>query len=180
MDILAHALWTAAAAIAARRKWKRPVSVIWTAAWGVLPDLVVFAIPAAVRIWRLMTGAANSLLPDGRGPRFEWVWTLYNATHSALVFATCFGAVWLLLRRPVWEMLGWALHILIDVFTHQGLFAINFLWPAWSLHLDGIRWETPWVLAVTYAGAAMVYLFLWTRRSSRANQKRFAPYLDRG
>jgi hypothetical protein len=54
-------------------------------------------------------------LPDGSGPHFDWVWGLYNGTHSALVFPVCFAAVWLLLRKPPLEMLGWALHILIDV-----------------------------------------------------------------
>ena len=56
-------------------------------------------------------------MPDGRGPQFSWVWDLYNFTHSALMFALIFGRLWLILRRPVLEMLGWALHIVIDVFT---------------------------------------------------------------
>ncbi len=164
MDIFAHALWTTALGVAARKKWKRPLHLGWAAAWGVLPDLVAFAIPASVRIARFLTGAAKSLLPDGSGPRFDWAWGVYNGTHSALVFGVCFGAAWLLFGRPVWEMLGWCLHILIDMFTHRGLFAIQFLWPLSSIHLDGIRWETTWLLAANYAALASVYVLLWIRR----------------
>ena len=36
---------------------------------------------------------------------------------------------WAIFRRPVFEMLGLALHILIDIATHQSIFAVHFLWP---------------------------------------------------
>ena len=134
------------------------------ALWGVLPDLVVFTVPAVVRIWRFLTGASKTLLPGGSGPHFDWVWGLYNGTHSALVFAVCFAAVWLLFRKPPLEMLGWALHTLIDVFTHRGLFAVKFLWPVSPVHIDGIRWETPWILAANFTALAAVYLLLWIYR----------------
>jgi hypothetical protein len=38
---------------------------------GVLPDLVVFSVPAVVRIWRFLTGASKTLLPDGSGLHFD-------------------------------------------------------------------------------------------------------------
>jgi hypothetical protein len=166
LDIIAHALWTTVAGIAARRRLKRPIRLSRAAAWGVFPDLAAFAIPAAVKIWRVLTGAAKSLLPDGRGPSFDWVWGVYNCTHSALVFALCFGAAWLLLRRPVLEMLGWGLHIAIDIFTHSGLFAIRILWPLSPVCFDGIRWETPWLMAANYAALGSIYAVLWLRRAS--------------
>jgi hypothetical protein len=67
------------------------------------------------------------------------VWNVYHATHSALVFAIWFG-VWLLVRKPWLEMLAWALHIRIDIFTHTGMFAIRFLWPLSPVHVDGTPW----------------------------------------
>ncbi len=128
------------------------------ALWGVLPDLVVFTVPAVVRIWRFLTGASKTLLPDGSRPHFDGVWGLYNGTHNALVFAVCFAAVWLLLRKPPLEILAWALHILIDVFTQRGLFAVKFPWPVSPDHIDGIRWETPWLLAANFTALAAVSL----------------------
>ena len=163
LDVVAHALWSTAGGIAARRKLDPRIHLGWLAVWSVLPDLVVFAIPAAVRIWRLLTGASKSLLPDGTGPRFDWAFGIYNASHSALVFAACFVAVWAVMRRPVLEMLGWALHIVIDIFTHTGRFAIRFLWPLSSVRFGGIRWEEPWFLAVNYVALAAVFLVLRLR-----------------
>ena len=163
MDVFAHALWSTAGGIAARRKLQWRIHLGWLAVWSVLPDLVVFAIPAAIRIGRYLTGASKTLLPDGSGPRFDWAFGIYNVTHSAVVWALCFAAVWLLARRPVLELLGWALHIVIDIFTHTGFFAIKFLWPFSAVHFDGIRWETPWFLATTYITLAAVFLMLWMR-----------------
>lgn len=169
MDVIAHALWTTAAGLAARPGLKQRIHLRWAAMWGVLPDIAVFAVPAAVRIGRFVSGASKSLLPDGTGPRFDWIWGLYNFTHSDVLFAVCFGLVWLWLRRPVLEMLGWGLHIFIDIFTHQDMFAIRFLWPLSPVHRNGIRWETPWLLAVNYAALASVYLWMWafSRRAGR-------------
>lgn len=164
MDILAHALWTTAAGIAGRKKLKKPIHLGWLAAWGLCPDLIVFTVPATVRIWRFLSGASKTLLPDGRSPRFEWFGELYKATHSAVVFAVCFGALWILLRRPVLEMLGWIIHITMDVFTHSGWFAVNFLWPVSPVHVDGKRWEQPWFLAANYAALVSFYVWLWLQR----------------
>ncbi len=163
MDVFAHALWTTGSALIARRASKRPIRLLRAAAWGVLPDLASFTIPAAVRIWRVSTRQSSSLLPDGRGPRFDWVWDLYNASHSAVIFAIVFAGFWLVLRRPVLEMLGWALHIFIDVFTHSGLFSIQFLWPLSAIHVDGIRWEAGRALIVNYSALASFYFLLLCR-----------------
>ncbi|HLK63853.1 MAG TPA: hypothetical protein VKU19_10470 [Bryobacteraceae bacterium] len=172
MDIIAHVLWTTAAATAVRRKVDRPVHLGLAAFWGVFPDLASFTIPATLRIWWRLTGASKSLLPEANGPHFEWVWTLYNCVHSGLVFALFFGAAWLFARRPVLEMFGWLLHILIDIFTHRGLFATHFLWPVSSVHVDGIPWETGWFMAVNYAALALVFLLLWATRAAVTRTKR--------
>jgi hypothetical protein len=168
LDVFAHALWSTAGGIAGRRKFHWRIHLRWLAAWSVLPDLVVFAIPAAVRIGRVVTGASKTLLPDGSGPRFDWAFGIYDVTHSAVVWALCFGAVWLVAHRPVMELLGWALHIAIDILTHTGIFAIKFLWPLSSVHFDGIRWEKPWFLALTYIALAVIFLMLsiWARKAT--------------
>ena len=170
MDIFAHALWTAAAAVAVRPKLKQPIRVGWCVAWGVLPDLATFLIPAVVRIGRWLTGYSPTLLPDRASPRFDWVWPLYNATHSAVLFTLIFGAICLYLRRPPLEMLGWALHIVIDVFTHRGWFAVKFLWPLSDYHINGLAWETPWFLAANWGALAAVWLLLIVRMRSLARR----------
>jgi hypothetical protein len=157
MDIFAHALWTAAAARYSTRKTHLPLNAGSAAFWGVFPDLLSFTVPAATRIWWWATGTTKSLLPQPGGPQFPYVWTLYNASHSLIPFTALFGILWLVLRRPPLVLLGWALHILIDIFTHRGMFAIQFLWPFSATAIDGIRWENPWFLAANYAGLAVFW-----------------------
>lgn len=173
MDIVAHALWTTAAATLVRRKVNRPIHLGWAAFWGVIPDLVSFTIPACLRIWWRLTGVTKSLLPTANGPHFEWVWGVYNCSHSALIFAMCFGAACLILRRTPIVMLGWLLHIGIDIFTHRGWFATHFLWPASEVHFDGIPWETGWLLLANYAALAATFALLW-----RHGWQRTAPHQD--
>lgn len=166
MDILAHALWTAGAALPIRRRLHRPISVGWAIFWGVFPDVFSFAIPALVRIFWYLRGTTSSLLPDAKGPQhFQFVWTLYYASHSLLIFALVFGVASLLARRPIMEMLAWALHILIDIPTHQGIFALHFLWPLSSYGISGFRWESHWFLAANYA--ALLSLYLWIGIAAR-------------
>lgn len=164
MDIIAHALWTTAAATTGRQRLHRRIHLGWAAFWGIFPDLFSFTIPAVVRIWWYATGTTQSLLPDAHGPKhFQFVWQLYHFSHSLLVFAVVFGVVWWLARRPVLELLGWGLHILIDIVTHQGIFAIHFLWPLSSYGFDGIHWESPWFLTMNYGLLIAVFLWMWVR-----------------
>lgn len=133
--------------------------------WGVFPDLFSFTIPAIVRIWWYLTGTTRSLLPDARSaPHFQYVWQLYHCSHSLVVFAVVFGLAWTILRRPVLEMLGWALHILIDISTHQGIFAVHFLWPLSNYGFNGIRWENRWFMAANYAGLLAAFAWLWVHK----------------
>lgn len=165
MDILAHALWTGAAAKFVHLKTRQPLRVGWAAMWGVFPDLFSFTIPAIVRIWWYLTGTTHSLLPDAHSaPHFQYVWQLYHCSHSLVVFAVVFGLAWTILRRPVLEMLGWALHILIDISTHQGIFAVHFLWPLSNYGFNGIRWENRWFMAANYAGLLAAFAWLWVHK----------------
>ena len=162
MDILAHALWTAAAAIPVRQKLRRPIHLGWAVFWGIFPDVFSFAIPAVIRIWWYATGVTAHLLPDAKsGQHFQFVWQLYYGSHSLVTFAVTFGIVWALARRLVLELLGWGLHILIDIPTHQGIFALHFLWPFSSYGVSGLRWESHWFLAANYGALLLLYSWMW-------------------
>lgn len=167
MDIVAHALWTTAATIPLRHEFRRPLSLRWTAFWGIFPDLFSFAIPAIIRIWWYTTGVTSSLLPDPKSAqRLQFVWQLYYCSHSLIVFAVAFGIVWMVAGRPVMELLGWGFHILIDIATHQGMFALHFLWPFSAYAISGFRWENRWFLATNYVALVLVYLWIWFRRQT--------------
>ena len=164
MDILAHALWTAGAIFPLRRRLPHPPSVGCAIFWGVFPDVFSFAIPALVRIWWYATGTTSALLPDAKGPQhFQFVWTLYYASHSLVVFVAAFAIAWFVFGRPIIEMLAWSLHILIDIPTHQGIFALHFLWPLSSYGFSGFRWENHWFMAANYAVLLLLYSFIGIR-----------------
>jgi len=174
MDILAHALWTAVAAVPARPRIRHPLSVSWAIFWGVFPDVVSFAIPALVRIWWYATGTTSSLLPDPRGPQhFRFVWPLYYASHSLIVFAIAFCLTWILTKHPVTEMLAWSLHILIDIPTHQGIFALHFLWPLSSFGISGFRWENHWFLIANYTALFLLYCWMWIAAKRQRSLRSF-------
>jgi hypothetical protein len=164
MDILAHALWTTPATIAARRKLRRPIHLGWAVFWGLFPDIFSFLIPAVIRIWWYLTGVTPSLRPDAASARhLQFVWQLYYASHSLVIFAAVFGIGWVIAKRPVLELLGWGLHILIDIPTHQGIFALQFLWPFSSYSVSGVRWENHWFVVINYGALLLLYSWMWAR-----------------
>ena len=172
MDILAHALWTTAAAVPGRQKLSRTLSFRWAVFWGIFPDLFSFTIPAILRIWWYATGVTASLRPDPESAkRLQFVWQLYHCSHSLITFVAVFAVVWLLVGRPVLEMLGWGLHILIDIATHQGIFATHFLWPLSDYSVSGLRWENLPFFVGNYAALVLVYSWLWIRHRRTRLQK---------
>src|SRR5512135_3378127 len=148
MDIVAHGLWAAAGAITARRAGGVPVRTGWALWWAVFPDVLAFGPMLAGGLWLRLAGSPP---PEGHVlPHAHLGLPLYPAGHSLLMFLLAFGVVTLLARRIVFAMLGWLLHILIDIPTHSlDFYATRFLWPISEYRIDGIAWWTPWFWAAT-------------------------------
>ncbi|QQG42515.1 MAG: hypothetical protein HYW15_03350 [Candidatus Giovannonibacteria bacterium] len=170
MDIISHGLWTGAIAKAANEKIKKPLN-FWAAVWwGVSPDLFAFTIPFLGLLWNFTFRGVN--LADIPGPSateppssgtlwiFQLATVLYNISHSAIIFLIVFGLVWLVLKRPVWEMGGWIFHVFLDVLTHSfRFFPTPVFWPLFGWKFNGISWANPQFLAINYA--ALILLYLW-------------------
>lgn len=161
MDIVAHGLWAAAAAITVNRKANVRVHVGWAVWWAAFPDVLAFGLPAAAGLWVRLVGDEASA--GGHGlPYVRIGLPLYPTGHSFLVFLLVFGITTLLARRIVFELLGWLSHILIDIPTHSfSYYATRFLWPVSDYRVNGIPWWTPWLWAATYGALAVVYFLLW-------------------
>jgi len=165
MELVAHSLWGAAAAITAKRTKGIRLNLPWTVFWSGFPDILAFGPPAAAGLWlRLASGAG----PEARGhlglPHVHIGLPLYPAGHSLIVFLLAFGLLSLLARRVVLEMLGWLLHILIDIPTHSlSYYATRFLWPVSDFRIDGIAWWVPWFWVATYVALAAVYALMWRK-----------------
>ena len=136
----------------------------WFIWWGVFPDVLAFGLPALVGLWvRYVGGTGFEVsMHGGRLPHVHLGLPLYQIGHSLVVFAVVFGVSALVARRPVVGLLGWPLHIVIDMATHSHrYYATRFLWPLSDYGFDGIPWWTPWFHWCTYGALAVVYLLLW-------------------
>lgn len=165
MDIVSHGLWGGLALGRASRR------SFWTAfGFGTLPDLfsfgLVFANGLLVHGLDFFNGLghppAPSLIP-------AYVYSLYNATHSLVVFALVFGLVWLMRGKPLMELGAWGLHIAVDIFTHsEAFFPTPFLWPLSDLRVDGVPWSDPRIFFSNVLLLAALYAWFFLRRKRKA------------
>lgn len=165
MEIIAHGLWAAAAAITAKRSTDIRLRIGWTVWWAGFPDVLAFGPSIAAGLWLGLAGGANAGSADGHLlPHVHIGPPLYPAGHSLIIFLLLFGVVSLLARRIVFELFGWLMHILIDIPTHSlRYYATRFLWPLSDVRVDGIAWWTPWFWGLTYVALAAVYFLLWKK-----------------
>jgi hypothetical protein len=149
MDIFAHALWTQAVFHEYTWRW-------WAVLLGFLADALVFG---PVMVYGIITGVRGHAVP------FFQSWTqLYRVTHSLVIWLVVAALLFLVLRRFWWPLLGWLLHILVDIPTHsKAFFPTPFLWPLSSFTVDGINWSTPWFMVLNYGALAAVYLILYRK-----------------
>ncbi len=163
MEIVAHALWAAAATIGTKKRFPVRCSLAWTVWWTAFPDVLAFGPAFVLGVWLRLAGslpAAES--HGGHLPHAHLGLPLYPFGHSLLAFLLVFAIVSILARRIVWELFGWLLHILIDIPTHSfSYYATRFLWPVSDFRVDGIAWWTRWFWVCTYAALALVYFWIW-------------------
>lgn len=155
MDIISHGLW---GSIAFGRKNRKS---FWAAfCFGVAPDFFSFGL-FTISVWLGMASGpdwqSGAPSPDAIP---QYVHSLYNITHSLVVFGIAFGLVWLIRRRPLWEMAAWGLHILVDIPTHSDrFFPTPFLWPVSSFHIDGHPWASPEIFFPNVV--LLLILYVW-------------------
>ena len=176
MDALAHGLWAAAAATAAQRTGVK-LRVLPFALWATFPDVLAFGPSVAAGLVLLAVRGRSVLRPGYHGPHLHLGISLYAVGHSLIVFGAVFGLCALIARRPVLPLLGWLMHILIDIPTHSSsYYATRFLWPLTDYGFEGVAWWTPWLLWSTYGGLALVYLLLWRAGWFRLTGRSATPH----
>jgi len=164
MDIVSHGLW---GGLALGRSSRRS---FWTAfGFGTVPDLFSFGLVFANGLWVHGLDFFNGLghPPD---PTLipAYVHSLYNATHSLVVFALVFGLVWLLRGKPLMELGAWGLHIAVDIFTHsEAFFPTPFLWPLSDLRVDGVPWSDPRIFFSNLLLLAVLYAWFFLQRKRK-------------
>jgi hypothetical protein len=187
MEIISHAFW-AATAYKAKQKIKpsnheKKVNFFLFVFWSMFPDIISFGL---IAFWIILvfvsSGFDSSFLPShmrainggepsapaGFMPIFQMTSIIYSASHSIVIFFLAFSLFFYFLKNPPWTMLGWFLHILIDIPTHSSQFyPTPFLWPLSNWHFYGISWGTPWFLILNYSAMIIVYFLFWRRKRKK-------------
>jgi hypothetical protein len=178
MDIIAHALWAGVGVGLVQRRWALSRrTVVLTVAMAVLPDLLQL-LPMVG--WALFSEEGLTALGGyvQALPRFEpvlpptvelLVFHLHCVMHSAVVAGVATLLLWAAMRSFWIPLLGWWLHIVIDVFTHSAEFYPSpVLYPITLRGFDGVAWNTPWFMVVNYVALAGVGAWLvWSRRKRK-------------
>ncbi len=173
MDVFAHTLWTNALF---HFKYNNQRRLRYLAAFfGVVPDLIGFA---PLFIYLILSGRMFS---RERFPFEATNWTFgfaeqaYNFTHSLVIFAATFllvVAIGNLYRyfksKPnykfwfFWPMLGWPLHILIDIPTHPDFYHTPFLFPLSDFrNTQGVSWAHPTFMVINYSLLILAYVAIY-------------------
>ena len=167
MDILSHGLW---GGVSVGRKSKKS---FWTAfTFGVFPDAFAFGLPISHLLFSMITGGPADFMrgpEDGYANIPSYVFSLYNISHSLVIFLSIFLIVWAIRKKPMWEMGAWGFHVLLDIFTHSDkFFPTPFLWPLSSYTFDGISWGQPMIFFPNVVLLALLYSSWWyIRRKNR-------------
>lgn len=179
MDVLAHTLWTNAGAragnkLAQKKGGKFHINPSWAAFWGVFPDFFAFTIVFVISFYQLIFGGATVSSLRGHmlsGGGFDISAYLYQFSHSLVIWAGVFLATWFFSKRPRYELLGWALHILIDIPSHAiGFYPTPFLFPVSQYRFPyGVPWSNTWYMIINYSALAFVWIRIALRKVRTTN-----------
>ncbi len=182
MDVFAHTLWTNAVF---HLKYNQQRKMRYLAAFfGVVPDLVGFA---PLFVYLIFSGRMFS------GERFPFEstnWTFsfaenaYNYTHSFVIFLIVLLVIHLfvnLYKRHTakdnsiwffWPMLGWGLHILIDLPTHPDFYHTPFLFPVSDYRFTGgVSWAHPTFMVINYSLLICAYIAVYIYQKKKYGSK---------
>lgn len=158
MDILSHALWSAAIF------WNfNPWLAILA---GVLPDLLAFTPLTTYQLIKREPfkthhfGELQSRYKHYPQVLRTYAERTYNLTHSLVVATITIALVWSAWGVQLW-LLAWPLHILIDIPLHKkAFFGTKVLWPFSNWAYNGIYWGNRHVLLINAAALIVVYALI--------------------
>jgi len=171
MDVLAHGLWTNVMYKAIPQVRHNRKIVLWGIALGVLPDLVSFVPVFLELFYKIITKSASfgSGRPDFDSFGFgQYAAASYNYTHSLVVWIIAVALAFAVYRKFPWILLGWGLHIGIDIFSHtKEFYATPFLFPLSDFKVSAVPWSHPVFMIVNYGLLFIMYLFVIPKFSNK-------------
>lgn len=158
MDTLSHWLYWGLIWIKKNKKSFWLSFLFW-----MLPDLLAFAwfFPVVIfKYWFIHSGGHPP--PDF----FPYaVHFIYNCTHSLVLFWLLFWIVWFINKKPMYELLAWLIHILMDIPTHTAaFFPTKFLYPISDYYINWISWWTSWIFFSYVWVLVFIYWFMFFKK----------------
>jgi len=151
MDTISHGLWAILLVKGVFNKSK----LFLTFLFGILPDVLTFGL---FFIENIIFGARaiGTPVPENLP---SYIPFLYEITHSLVLVFVVFLIIYLFKKKIYIWMLGWPLHILVDIPSHsKDFFPTPFLYPLSDFTIGGISWTNPymffsnWILLIILFG----------------------------
>jgi len=152
MDTLSHAAWGATIV-------RKNPQIWWAAFFGALPDLIT----ALYGIIRYRKGYLKYLNDQAyiKSENDDYL-KVYHFFHSFIpislfTFVLSFiDSSYLIITIPYY------LHILMDIFTHQGVWATRIFYPLSNFHFEGYNWwKHKWLSIVNWAAILVINLIFF-------------------
>lgn len=142
--------------------------------FGITPDIFGFLVNAIVSL------IYNIPLMDQTRQHFNQqilghVFVLYGLTHSLVIFAAVFLAVWVARKKMFLPLLAWGIHIVFDIPFHSAEFSPTpFLFPVSSFKFPGLAWSNSYLVIINYSVLGILYLAFFILKNKK---RRLAKYL---
>lgn len=135
--------------------------------FGTLPDFIPFGLSMIITPFRSNNRVANhnrnNMIGFYQQKENQWVYRLYNYTHSLVIWGLSFVilVIWGNFAGWFpWFSFAWLFHILLDIPTHEKVFfAPQFLTPFSKFCIDGKSWATPKIMLATYISIIIGLIF---------------------
>jgi len=117
--------------------------------------------------YRLLTGGSFGRPVLNEMP--EWVFVLYNISHSLFVAMFVILVTFIILRRVPIYIFAWPIAIVMDLLTHRRDFLPTpFLWPISDWAFPGISWGSWQFMVVNYTAICIsLFLIFFLRRHKK-------------
>lgn len=165
MDIFSHGMYSIALNETLDTKKFSAGNIRAAFFWGIMPDLIAFGPSFAIGILNRTFDHHSTFFGH------DIASILYAITHSFVIFGFALLVASIIKRKLYIPMLGWGLHVIMDIPTHLPEFATPFLYPISDYTLPvGISWRSLPVWTAIFLYGAM-WLILAMRRKARLSAK---------
>lgn len=149
----------------------------WVIFFSTMPDLVLipFYIVLGKNNQRFLWIAQNQDW-NGASTAYPFLTSLYNSTHSIFFAFLIILPIVFLLKLPKSAFFVYLFHIIIDIFTHTGEWAIKPFFPLNNFEINGFSdvWAWPiWVMALSWIVLILIIfsLNIFKKRNDKSLNK---------